>query len=380
MSIVSELLGALGLTATGSVFQANIPRVAGCRSIVIEGIPAEGGSPEQPGLVQEVERLWTELVAKYPQRKKRIEEALVQHAQVPEVKAVLESLLARWATEMANTTFEPTTDKYQQMQTLVTQDLEDLGRLPLKGHRLQVDTQKAVIAVVKNPGEFHSRFNTFVRRRRMLEEEKEEYIRFDNFFLDLDAPFPIVQQIFSKFTHVQFTVADLKAFISQESGDLTRHDVWGLQDKRRGRVTMPTLPLETDSFLGIAQMGDDAVKDAKKWASDKGLTLNPPGEQPQKEPRYAVPLAAAYTMWLADRMIAGLPANMPVGTEFKKFVFASYNWGSANVVREARRVAATRRDYTWDEVISTFVPSNDREREKKKEVTDYVRRIFYRLG
>ncbi|WNG48136.1 lytic transglycosylase domain-containing protein [Archangium minus] len=374
MSIISELLGALGLTATGSESQASIPRVEGCRSIVIEGISAEDGAPEEIGLVQELKRLWSELLARYPQRKKRIEEAIAVHGNAPEVQAVLNSLLARWAKEMANEEFDPITDEYQQMQTLVTQDLEDLAKLPLKGNRLQVATQREVIAVLKNPQEFHSRFNTFVRRRRMLEEEKEEYIRFDNLFLDLNAPFPIVREIFSKFTHVQFTVADLKAFISQESGDLTRKDVWGLQDKRRGRVTNAGRPLETDPYLGIAQMGDAAVTQAKKWATDKGLTLNPPEAQPQKEPKYAIPLAAAYTVWLAERMLNRLPNNKPTGEDFKKFVFAAYNWGPDNVVDAAANIAESNNTYTWADVAARAKPR------PPLETREHIRRIFYRLG
>jgi hypothetical protein len=180
---------------------------------------------------------------------------------------------------------------------------------------------------------------------------EEQWRRYDPIFADQG----VVKILAAK----SFTVAELKALVAQESGDLTRSDVAG--DK-----------------AGIAQMGAQEAKEVGGKPEDRLV------------PSAAIPLAARALIKKAAQLEAGLVAT-PQGADYKKFVFASYNAGAQSIIEAQKKARAMGRDPTsWESLVKGGVasplyhgikialPKLDTA-EKYQETSGYVAKIFVRL-
>lgn len=184
-----------------------------------------------------------------------------------------------------------------------------------------------------------------------LDKGKKEWQRYDSVFADPG----VVKMLATK----QFTAANLKALVAQESGDLTRTDVKG-------------------DIAGIAQMGSKEVKEV--------------GGKPEErlDPHKAIPLAAKVLLKKATQLEAQLNP-VPTGKDYKKFVFASYNAGARTVVEAQKKAKAMKRDpASWDSLVQGGANSplylgikialpRLNAPAKYQETTSYVARIFARL-
>lgn len=165
--------------------------------------------------------------------------------------------------------------------------------------------------------QFHYYYKAFVRQIIKIKEEKTtEKDRFDAFFNG-----SMVKKALSKFKDIQFYPSELKAQVFQESGDIANTSIAGIIDnikglKKKGNVNA--------SFVGIAQIGLDALKEGKSWATKNDITFK--DADPRKEPESAIILLACilasnYELYLSKAMKYD-------GTNclnWKKCLFASYN-------------------------------------------------------
>ena len=217
---------------------------------------------------------------------------------------------------------------------------------------------------------------TLVKEKVMLEEEGKEFHRFDVYFKE-EKVGALLEKI--NIGGTVFTQADIKALISQETGDLTNKAVKGLETKEKGITTNIPNPLKTDAPVGIGQMREGAFEEAKKWAESKKIDIEydeatkSRKELTRESPQDSVKLVTAYIGKIVDYLNQGLPKPKPEGAEFKKLVFAAYNWGSGNVIKSAKSIQKKKKDknyaYTWE----------DLKQKASDETRNYVEGIVKRL-
>ena len=279
--------------------------------------------------------------------------------------ALMSRLLQRWPSLkklLGNARFIPATGALpsnRAMQAARTDELADLAAVHTLGRGARF-----VAGEIQN---FINALDAYTNSRATLHDEGTEYHRIDNLFTARD-----VQTLVAAITQhgVGWTAADVKAVVSQETGDLTDTSVVGIAPKTRGIVTRRARSAyHRKTYIGLGQHNVAARADAIRWAAGNGVII-PTRPDPRRIPTEAIKLTAAYLGWLADRMNNGLPAPTPVNDEFKKFVFAAYNWGHVNVLRITNATSRGADAYTW----ATVAPR------MRQQTRNYVDEIVLRLS
>jgi hypothetical protein len=194
--------------------------------------------------------------------------------------------------------------------------------------------------------------NQAVEKKQVaLQKAEEAWHRYDAVFADPD----VVKTLAAK----QFSPADLKALVAQESFDLTK---WNTQGK----------------IVGIAQIGVSEAKEVGGSPKDR------------LDPNKAIPMAAKILINKARHLEAGLDP-IPTGTDYKKFVFASYNAGARTIIEAQKKAKAMQRNAaSWEGLvegeidsplyygIKVALPKEDTAK-KYQETRGYVPKIFTRL-
>lgn len=277
---------------------------------------------------------------------------------------LMSRLLKRWPSLkrlLGNARFNPATGVLpanRAMQAARTDELADLTAVRALGRGARF-----VAGEIQN---FLNTLDAYTNSRATLHDERTEYHRFDNLFTARD-----VQTLVAAITQhgVGWTTADVKAVVSQETGDLTDTSVVGIAPKARGIVTRRARSAyHRRTYIGLGQHATAARANAITWAAGNGVVI-PTRPDPRTIPAEAIKLTAAYLGWVADRMNNGLPAPTPVGDEFKKFVFAAYNWGHGNVLRVTTAAPRGAGAYTW----ATVAPR------MRQQTRNYVDEIVSRL-
>jgi len=227
---------------------------------------------------------------------------------------------------------------------------------------LESDLQKSIVEVVATPD---SKFVNPELRKDVIKWQKAsaknaskvkkartEFQKYDHLFGSKN-----VLKILSK---KGFTGADLKAVVAQESGDFTLDDTGG-------------------KIVGIAQIGEGEAKEVGGKLSDRD------------KPETAIPLAAKVLIRKAELLEAALKAkglSIPTGVEYRKFVFASYNGGSATIATAAQKAKTMKLDpRKWDQLVKGKTKSalyfaamkHLKDTSKYNEISRYVERILSRL-
>jgi hypothetical protein len=180
---------------------------------------------------------------------------------------------------------------------------------------------------------------------------------------------PDVRTLLSAIRGANFTTADLKAVVSQETGDLTNIRVHGISSTKPG---IRTSRRNRGGHVGFGQHTSAASREAIAWAAAQGVTI-PARPDPRKTPATSIKLTAAFLGRVADLLQSTLPSVIPAGDEFKKLVFAAYNGGHRPVARAARAfVAGGSTAYTWDDIKTHSAISG--------QMRNYVREIVTRLS
>lgn len=303
---------------------------------------------------------WPGVVAREKNRHKDLD-YLLKLKNTADEKTALQGLERRWAgTVVTQAGFDPVNGVLDEsaLQALLSADAQDAAKL----------TAKKFNSLVEWVNKLGTALAAFLKLRRRVAEERVEFDRFDDEFLDPDVAKALAAVPGS------FRPADLKAMLAQETGDFTDTAIAGLEGKKKGIVNK----LEPNpSFVGIGQINTDADTDARKMAKDLGITLPAAAtgdKDPRKAPATGIKLAANYLAYIG-KQLNGLPAGAPTGAEMRKLVLAAYNGGPFGLIKAAKAVSS-KGAYTWatisasDKAMQNFL--------KPGEVRDYVQRVTER--
>lgn len=312
--------------------QQGIQRFAKIRTAEVPSlIVAQWSSTRLPGK-------WSQVRAKLTQRDRIINQRLALVTPGGPQHATLSSLLARWGALkvlLANTTFDPAVDTLPSRAD-ITQDMTDeqADKAALTGN-----ANRNVRAVID---EFLTAVRRFLDDRDTLDAERTEFHRFDTLF-----DVPDVATLLAAISNATFVTADVKAIVSQETGDLTNTTVAGISPTKPGiRVRAPN----PSHFVGLGQHSPAARGEAITWARNQGVII-PSSPDPRTIPTESIKLVAAYLGRVMDMLHPILPAVKPTGDELKKMTFAAYNGGHNQVRRAADSfLAGVTAGYSWDDI------------------------------
>ncbi|MCP4494533.1 MAG: DUF4157 domain-containing protein [Gammaproteobacteria bacterium] len=290
---------------------------------------------------------WTNLQTKMTRRINIIVAWVRTHGKSHASFAVMNRLSRRWPsliTRLGNARFNPATGAMpssRAMSTALRNENTDLATVRALGR-----SARFVAGEIQN---FINALGAYTSSRTSLREEGTEFHRMDNLFTARDVRTLVAA---SRHHGVGWTSADVKAVISQETGDLTDTSVVGIAPKAQGIVTRRRRSRQHQrTYIGLGQHSTAARTDAINWARAHGVVIAARPD-PRRTPAEAIKLTAAYLGWIADRMSNGLPAPTPTNDEFKKFVFAAYNWGHTPVIRVTNATRRGRVVYTWATVAA----------------------------
>jgi hypothetical protein len=308
---------------------------------------------------QERERTdWPGVTARGKNRKKEVKYHLGTKL-TEDIRAVLERMNPRWdATVVAQADFDPIAGKLNAvaLRTLIADDKADAGKL-------KAPTFKNLVEWV---AKLSTALGAFLDLRRILDEEKVEYHRFDNDFLDPDVKKALAS------VPGDFRPADLKAMLAQETGDFTDTNIAGLEGKKKGIVNkLPPNP----SFVGVGQIDKNAETDARKMADKLGIKLpeKTADHDPRKDPASGIKMAANYVAYIGAKLKNGLPPGAPAGAAMRKLVLAAYNGGPFGLIAAAKEVGG---NFTWEAIAAN--PKAMAHFSKPGEVKEYVKRVTER--
>lgn len=213
----------------------------------------------------------------------------------------------------------------------------------------------------KGEGEFQYYYLRFVKQIISIKEEKNEKNRFDSFFEGAQ-----VKKALKHMTDIEFYPSELKALAYQESGDLTNATIAGIKDEKIGLRIKGTI---NNNYIGIAQIGVDAMKEGTNWAKDKEITFVDKSEKDlRKDPENAIILLACilasnYDLYLSKAQ----KYNSNDCLNWKKCIIGSYNWSGPSMMYHIRR----NKTIDWDTLSSkTEMPTQTK---------NYVPNILARL-
>lgn len=284
---------------------------------------------------------WSTLQVKMQQRDRLIASALSSATAGTTIYDALTRLSTRWPsmrTRLNNPRFDPAAGALPGRTAIanaITEDRADRGLLTGRGNRF---IRGAIL-------EFITALNNYLSDRDTLDEERIQYQRFDNLFTD-----PDVRTLLRAISHATFTTADVKALVSQETGDLTNTAVHGITT---GRPGYSQHILNRRGYIGLGQHNTVARDAAIAWAARQGVRI-PARPDPRRIPAESIKLTAAYLGRVMDMLYPNLPDNKPSGDELKKMVFASYNDGHRRVYQAANNFVGSRTiNYTWNDIKNT---------------------------
>lgn len=364
------LLSAMGLQAEeGGESVITLADVAGgaAGAQVVQRKPSKQASDLHAVKSKEIEAAedreqtdWPGVVAREKNRHKDLD-YLLKLKNTDSEQAALKGLKGRWAdTVVTQPNFDPVSGALDaaKLEALLKADAADAAKL----------SAEKFVSVVEWVSKLGKALKAFLELRRRIGEERVEFDRFDDAFLDPDVAKALAA------VPGGFRPADLKAMLAQETGDFTDTNIAGLENKKKGIVNK----LEPNpSFVGVGQINKGADADARKVATELGITLPPPAtgdKDPRKDPATGIKLAASYLAYIG-KQLASLPTGAPTGVEMRKLVLAAYNGGPFGLIKAAKAVSS-KGAYTWatisasETAMSNFL--------KPGEVRDYVTRVMDR--
>jgi len=304
---------------------------------------------------------WSQLRNKLTLRDRTLNQRLaILNASDPAVP-ILNGLLSRWPffrTNLAPTSgFDPAAGTLPAATAIAAARTDELSnRSALSG-----TANRFVRAAIT---EFVTALDAYLADRTRLDGERTEFHRFDPLFTA-----PDVTTLLGAIPHANFTTADVKALVGQETADLTNINVHGITTGRPGITTSHP---NRHGFHGLGQHSATARNEAITWAAANGVVI-PPTPDPRHDPALSIQLTAAYFGRVMDMLWPGLPNPKPAGDELKKLVFAAYNGGPTNVTAAARSFLNHRTvAYTWTDIKMQPTIS--------AQMRNYVEDIVHRLS
>ncbi len=322
-------------------------------------------SPTIQKLEREIQGTWTgELSSRLKKRNSQIDATLALVRDGDQQRySVLAAMRNRFATlqaQLADGGFEPRRGALNgDIGALADADVADVRRAQVPKGASKPFLEEAVTKL-------RASINGFLQRRRKLAEEDVDFHRFDQFFVAPD----VMGFLAGLPQQPDFTPADLKAMLGNETGDYSNTNIAGLE-----KTTGVTGGPENPSFVGVGQIGTDAMSSLRANAPRLGLALPARGD-PRGNPQQGILLAAAYLRLTADTLARRLPPPVPTGTEFKKMLMAAYNGGPGHVVAMANgyRAEVPGTDpYGWNDIKDQGkLPKPTARKDYRKEMKNYV--------
>jgi soluble lytic murein transglycosylase-like protein len=214
--------------------------------------------------------------------------------------------------------------KYKARKDAIDKALAAAGSTSSYGQKLARDLAKSRDDVVKtrdeaaNPAlrdDILKAIAEVAATKKNLADEETAFRRFDDVFAGKDVA--------AALSGSGFTAPDLKALVSQESGDLLK--------KHESDAT--------GNIQGIAQLGKSAAEAVGADPADR------------TDPAKAIVIAAKYLAHLAGLAKKSL-SPLPTGEDFKKFVIASYNAGPKTIqTAQQKAIAQSRSGATWSDIV-----------------------------
>lgn len=306
-------------------------------------------------------RLQSELntiISRFEKRNKHLQEKLPLVK--GEEKKVVQKMLDKnsvWAKSINDKTIS-----ISEIDNIIKEETADLNLL--KRNKNTDDVVKKFIASLKQV------------KATMTEttEEESEFKRFDTHFLDAE-----VVALTKKIPHTNIKPAEIKALVSQETGDLTNTKVEGIENKSKG---IRSQRKNRGGYVGLGQLSTSARDEALKWAEgQKSAITVTKGTDARKDPLTAIKLTAAYLGRVSDLLWGGLPENRPGEAEFKKMLFAAYNGGHVVIINAAKAyTAGSKKNYSWDDIKGLMKWENSSTHKKLTEIRNYVDNIQKRVS
>jgi hypothetical protein len=214
--------------------------------------------------------------------------------------------------------------KYKARKDAIDKALAAAGSTSSYGQKLARDLAKSRDDVVKtrdeaaNPAlrdDILKAIAEVAATKKNLADEETAFRRFDDVFAGKDVA--------AALSGSGFTASDLKALVSQESGDLLK--------KHEADAS--------GNIQGIAQLGKSAAEAVGADPADR------------TDPAKAIVIAAKYLAHNAGLLKKSL-SPLPTGEDFKKFVIASYNAGQLTIeTAQKKAIAQSRAGATWSDIV-----------------------------
>jgi hypothetical protein len=204
--------------------------------------------------------------------------------------------------------------------------------------------------------------------------------RFDERIKDSDVK-KMVDYINTEYSnHLILTVAELKAYFAQETGDYCMKVIDGILPKTNGYINVQSK--DSDKYVGICQLPqyDDATgkyseatfQEAIDWAAKAGviIPMKVGNKLAAKDPSYAFKLGVAYVGQTLDYLfkdgadghfVKNNP-NSPKGVDLKCMLFGVYNTGNGTLRRFVEKfdsnLSPTKR-YNWLNYVMPFYAKSE---------------------
>lgn len=210
--------------------------------------------------------------------------------------------------------------------------------------------------------EFQHYYKKFVIQIISIKEEKKtEKDRFDKHFEGVQ-----VAKVLNLMKDITIYSSELKALVYQESGDLTNSTIAGITDEKIG---LRKKGITNSSYIGIAQIGLDAMKEGKTWATKNNIKfVGSPESDYRKDPENAIILLACilasnYELYLSK----AFKYSSTECLNWKKCIIGSYNWSGPSMMKHILR----NNTINWATLSSKS--------EMPSQTKDYVTKIDSRL-
>lgn len=199
--------------------------------------------------------------------------------------------------------------------------------------------------------------------------------------------------------HLILTVAELKAYFAQETGDYCMKVIDGILPKTNGYINVQSK--DSDKYVGICQLPqyDDATgkyseatfQEAIDWAAKAGviIPMKVGNKLAAKDPSYAFKLGVAYVGQTLDYLfkdgadghfVKNNP-NSPKGVDLKCMLFGAYNTGNGTLRRFVEKfdsnLSPTER-YNWLDYVMPFYAKSETKWKWQTECT--IGGLLWRLG
>jgi hypothetical protein len=159
--------------------------------------------------------------------------------------------------------------------------------------------------------------------------------------------------------------------IYKESGDLTNTNIAGIVDDDKG---LKSPGLKNPSYIGIAQIGLDAMSEGKKWALRNEIRIDT-NQDPRTVPESAIILCACILASNYELYLSKVFKYTGDCINWKKVIIGSYNWSGPSMAQLIKQ----NNTINWSILLTKTAKINSAIKSIPAQTRDYVEKIVDRL-